>query len=273
MKNNFLEPELIYEDEYLLVYNKPAGLSVQTAKVAERDLESIARAHVYDQVSRGEAEPVDVHIVHRLDQPVSGIVVLAKGGKAAAALSKSFGGKLDNQSSLGAKSGNNSSSGLGAVKTYTTLVKGSLPETEGELIDYLVKDGKTNTSRVVTEDHPGDIKASGAKKAVLEYKFLYTIGEYTLYEVTLLTGRHHQIRVQLSHMGCPIVGDYKYGYKDKDTETTEGTEGDEGCKGDGVSDNRISYDGLCLCASAVEFPHPKKKGRMMKFEVKPGFVK
>ena len=158
MRNNFIEPEIIYEDDYLLVYNKPAGLSVQTAKVSERDLESIARAHVYDAVSIGDTEPVDVHVVHRLDQPVSGLVVIAKGGKSAAALSKAFGGKAD-----GPENG-------GASKVYKALVCGALPNEAGELVDYLAKDGKTNTSRVVTEDHPGDIKASGAKKAILKYQ-------------------------------------------------------------------------------------------------------
>lgn len=231
MKKTFTEPELIYEDEYLLVYNKPAGLSVQTAKVAQMDLESIARAHVYDAVASGEAEPIDVHVVHRLDQPVSGLVVLAKGGKAAAALSKSFSDKNDE----------------GAKKIYMALVKGKLKETEGELIDYLVKDGKTNTSRVVTEDHPGDIKASGAKKSILEYKYVKEVGEYSLYEITLKTGRHHQIRVQLSNAGCPIVGDYKYGFTG---------EADE-------------YEGICLYACKLEFPHPKKKGRIMKYDVTP----
>lgn len=235
MRNNFTEPEIIYEDEYLLVYNKPAGLSVQTAKVSERDLESIARAHVYDAVSIGDADPVDVHIVHRLDQPVSGLVVIAKGGKAAAALSKAFGGKTE-----GPENG-------GATKVYKVLVNGVLPNDAGELVDYLAKDGKTNTSRVVTEDNPGDIKASGAKKAILKYEFLEMVGDYSLYEITLQTGRHHQIRVQLSHAGCPIVGDYKYGFE-------------------GEADN------LCLCAYKLEFPHPKKKGRIMKFEVQPDWL-
>ena len=235
MRNNFIEPEIIYEDDYLLVYNKPAGLSVQTAKVSERDLESIARAHVYDAVSIGDTEPVDVHIVHRLDQPVSGLVVIAKGGKAAATLSKAFGGKTD------------APENGGASKVYKALVCGALPNEAGELVDYLAKDGKTNTSRVVTEDHPGDIKASGAKKAILEYRFLEKVGEYSLYEITLQTGRHHQIRVQLSHAGCPIVGDYKYGFE-------------------GDSKN------LCLCAYKLEFPHPKKKGKIMKFEVTPSWL-
>lgn len=229
MKNNFLEPELIYEDEYLLIYNKPAGLSVQTARVAERDLESIARSHVYDNVAMG-GEPIDVHIVHRLDQPVNGLVAIAKGGKAAAAMSRSFSEKNED-----------------TKKCYLALVKGSLPDEKGELTDYLAKDNKTNTSRVVTEDHPGDIKASGAKKAILNYSFVKTINDYTLYEIVLTTGRHHQIRVQLSNAGCPIVGDYKYGF--------EGEAAD-----------------LCLCAYKLEFPHPKKKGRIMKFEITPGWL-
>ena len=229
MKNYLPTPELLYEDEYILVYNKPAGLSVQTAKVAELDLESISRSHVYDDVALG-GEPIDVHVVHRLDQPVSGIVVIAKGGKAAANLSKSFSEKND-----------------ATCKSYIAMVKGELPNDKGELVDYLVKDGKTNTSRVVTEDHPGDIKASGAKKAILNYSFLKKINDYSLYEITLGTGRHHQIRVQLSHAGCPIVGDYKYGFNGES-------------------------DALCLCAYKLEFPHPKKKGRIMKFEVKPMWI-
>ena len=123
-------------------------------------------------------------------------------------------------------------------KWYQTVVCGKLEQREDTLVDYLLKDSRTNTSKVVKEGTPG------SKRSELHYEVLASDGEKTLLRIRLLTGRHHQIRVQLSHAGLPICGDAKYG------------------KAGGP---------LCLCAYKVIFSHPRT-GKRMEFEVKPTFV-
>ncbi len=198
--------EILKEDNDILVCRKPAGIPVQTAKMGQQDMISLLKNH-----RATEREIPEIYVVHRLDQPVEGVMVFAKNPRAAAALSRQIQGKT-------------------VDKYYRALVEGVPDPAEGRLEDYLLRDGKTNTSRVVTS------KTAGAKKADLSYRVLEIReeeqGESTgrlpggtediravegsarrivsLLEIRLETGRHHQIRVQMAHAGHPLVGDKKY---------------------------------------------------------------
>lgn len=212
--------EILFEDESILVVNKPAGIATQSKGVSAKDLESECKKY-----RKSKNEPAEIYVVHRLDQPVSGILVFAKTKEAAAALT------------AGLKSDDFSKDYRAVVYKSGEIVPGA------KLTDYLIKDGKTNMSCVVPKTIPG------AKEAVLVYK----VEEESENEATLLvhlkTGRHHQIRVQLSNAGMPILGDQKYG--------TE--ESIEYSKGKGI--NTVS-----LCAYRLEFNHPRTNGNMQ-FEI------
>lgn len=187
---------IIYEDDAVLVVHKPGGTAVQTKRFGEKDMVSLLKNY---RAKKGE-EPY-IGLVHRLDQPVEGVMVFAKTPQAAAELSRQFSGKE-------------------TEKYYHALVYVK-PEQEIEtgkeytLRDYLIKNGKNNCSLVVEKSVPG------AKKAVLTYRFLKQNENLAEIEVKLQTGRHHQIRVQMSHGGYPLVGDRKYGTK----EAVEAAEG------------------------------------------------
>ncbi len=176
---------IIFEDEYLLIYNKPAGLAVQTKKVTETDLESEIKGYLYKKCG---AAPY-LGLVHRLDQPVEGLVLFAKDKKSAGSLSK-----MINDEKM--------------EKGYLALVSGRPEKNEGDLIHYLTRDGRTNMAAVCEKG------AKGASLARLSYKVLKTAElegkECALLDIRLFTGRHHQIRAQFSHIGCPIMGDKKY---------------------------------------------------------------
>ena len=176
---------IIFEDEHLLIYNKPAGLAVQTKKVTEVDLESRIKGYLYKKCG---ASPY-LGIVHRLDQPVEGLVLFAKDKKSAGILSEMISSEK-------------------VEKGYMAVVAGKPSKPEGELCDYLTWDGRTNMAAVAGKGE------KGASLAKLQYKILETAEidgrECSLLDIRLFTGRHHQIRVQLSHMGCPIMGDKKY---------------------------------------------------------------
>ena len=133
---------LLYADEAIVVVYKPAGLAVQTKKMGEKDLESLLRTW-----QAGQGSGTYIGVVHRLDQPVEGVMVLARTKEAAAAL-------------------NAQAAGTDMQKIYVAVTQGVLPEAEGQLTDFLLRDGRTNTSRVV------DKKTAGAKKALLDYKIL-----------------------------------------------------------------------------------------------------
>ena len=173
---------ILYEDRSLIAVYKEPGLAVQTKKVTERDLESILLSHFAGK-QKGDRRP-ELYVVHRIDQPVDGIVLFAKNKKAAADLTR----QLTDGS---------------MKKIYRAKVAGAIPSESGILEDYLVKDGRRNMSFVVQDPKTNP----GAKRAKLLYR---KIGESDL-EIELFSGRHHQIRVQLAHAGMPIVGDRKYG--------------------------------------------------------------
>ena len=215
--------DIIYEDGDILVCYKPAGVATQTKRLGQQDMESLLKNY---RVKKGE--PPQIWVVHRLDQPVEGVMVFAKNQKAAADLSKQVQQHI--------------------IGKYYYAVSAHVPnEKAGVVEDYLLTNKKANVTQVVEAD------IRDAKKAKLEYEVVETYEDKTLIRVKLHTGRQHQIRVQLAHMGCPLIGDSKYG---------EGQ----------------SRDGLALCSYRLEFIHPATK-KEMKFEVVPrglvfqGFLK
>lgn len=213
-----MKSEIIYQDEHILVCHKPAGIAVQSANIAQQDMVS----ELKNYLKKDKKDPY-LGVIHRLDQPVSGILVFAKNRKAAASLSAQL---QDGR----------------AKKIYRALIWGTFEEEEksGTLEHILVKDTKTNLSRAVHVNSP---EAKNAKKAKLNYKIIKEIeinGEKcSEAEIELFTGRHHQIRVQFSQIGHPIIGDAKYG-NDKSKE---------------ISD-RMQDGSLKLCAASLSFFHP-----------------
>lgn len=201
---------IIYEDAHIIVCRKPAGIPTQTARIGTPDMVSMLKTHL---APSSEGEPY-LAVIHRLDQPVEGLLVFAKTPAAARELNRQL-----------------TTSGFG--KYYKALVSGVPCPEEGTLTDYLIRDGRTNTSRVC------DAAAPGAKKAVLHYRVEEIRGDFSLVDIRLDTGRHHQIRVQLAHMGCPVVGDQKYGETD-----------------------RGKANPLCLFAFRLKFHHPSSHREM-----------
>ncbi len=212
---NDLQGMIQYEDRELLVCYKPAGLPVQSARMGQMDMESLLKNHI---AAAMPGKMPYVGIVHRLDQPVEGLLVFGKNKKSTASLNQQLGkGTLS--------------------KKYLAVVWGCSKQTEGKLVDYLKKDGRSNTSSVVSEH------TQGAKRSALNYRILETSEDLSLAEIDLETGRHHQIRVQMSHANIPLAGDHKYGRKD------------------GVKH-------VALCAYKLSFCHPVS-GKKLKFEILP----
>ncbi|MDE7313493.1 MAG: RluA family pseudouridine synthase [Eubacterium sp.] len=211
--------KILYEDRHILVCVKPAGIAAQTKLSGQQDMVSLLCNYRHE---KGE-EPY-AGLVHRLDQPVEGILVFGRHTKSTAALCKSM-------------------AQGGFSKGYLAVTLGEMPAKAGRLTDYLIKDGRRNLSAVAG---PGDAQA---KKAELLYKVLKTdTGSspvQNLVKIRLLTGRHHQIRVQMAHLGTPLAGDTKYGIQP--------------CTMGG---------GLGLCACELEFMHPFDH-KKMRFEISP----
>ncbi len=177
--------QVLYEDNHLIIVNKRAGDIVQGDKTGDKPLSEVVKSYLKDKYNK----PGNVYlgVVHRLDRPTTGIVLFSKTSKALPRLNKLFAEKKTD-------------------KTYWALVKNPPPKTEDTLINWLIKNPKNNKSRAFSK------KTSEGKKAILHYKTLKVLDSYTLLEITLETGRHHQIRVQLSNIGSPIKGDLKYGF-------------------------------------------------------------
>ena len=214
---------ILYEDKDILVCHKPAGVAVQSARFGMADMESSLKNHL---ALKTPGKMPYFGIIHRLDQPVEGVLVFAKTPKAAAELNRQITSKT-------------------VTKEYLAVTAQLPEEKQGHLEDYLKKDNRTNSSSVVTPKTPG------AKKASLDYSIQEEIkdertatGKRILVKIILDTGRHHQIRVQLSHEGIPLLGDRKYN-----------PSGEKGTS-------------LGLCSSCLEFKHPRT-GKMMKFETEP----
>lgn len=180
-----ISSRILYEDNHILIVNKRVGEITQGDKTGDECLADTLKAFIAQR--DGKPGRVFMGVPHRLDRPVSGIVILAKTSKALERLTAMF------------RDGN-------VHKTYWALCCSAPASKEGELTDYMVRNEKMNKS-FITKDG----KAPGAKMAKLRYRHIADTDRYHLIEVELLTGRHHQIRCQLSHMGCVIKGDLKYG--------------------------------------------------------------
>jgi 23S rRNA pseudouridine1911/1915/1917 synthase len=177
--------QIVFEDNHLLVVNKLPSQIVQGDKTGDTPLSEHLKAYLKKKYNK--PGNVFLGVVHRLDRPVSGLVVFARTSKALARLNKQLQEKA-------------------ITKTYWAIVQNRPPAETGQLVHHLIKDEKKNKSMAV----PASRK--GSKKAILNYQLIGTSDKYYLLEINLETGRHHQIRVQLSKMGCPIKGDVKYGY-------------------------------------------------------------
>jgi 23S rRNA pseudouridine1911/1915/1917 synthase len=177
--------DVIYEDNHLIAVNKRSGDIVQGDKTGDEPLSDKVKTFLKEKY--GKPGNVFCGVIHRLDRPVSGVVLFAKTSKALARMNELFRTRE-------------------VQKIYWAIVKQKPRVDEADLEDYLVKDEKNNRSRVVSRD------AKGALKCELHYKVIARTEQYYLLEVHPATGRHHQIRVQLSAMGCPIKGDLKYGF-------------------------------------------------------------
>jgi 23S rRNA pseudouridine1911/1915/1917 synthase len=174
-----MRTKILYEDNHILIVHKPAGLATQTSHVGQQDVVSELKNYLKSPY---------LGVVHRLDQPVEGLLVFAKTKEAAGKLTKQLSGGTLN-------------------KQYYALVCGKPEESRGELVDYLVKEG--NVGRV------GEATEKEAKQAILQYKVIRSMTpDCSLVDVHIETGRFHQIRLQMANAGHPILGDLKYGSKE-----------------------------------------------------------
>ena len=176
---------VVYEDNHIIVVNKTSSEIVQGDKTGDTPLSEMVKQYLKEKYNK--PGNVFIGVTHRLDRPVSGLVVFAKTSKALPRLNEMF------------RNGE-------VKKTYWAIVKECPKETEGELVHYLVRNEKQNKS------YAYDKEVKNSKKAVLHYKLIGHSQNYYLLEVDLKTGRHHQIGCQLAKMGCPIKGDLKYGF-------------------------------------------------------------
>ncbi|MDA9245242.1 RluA family pseudouridine synthase [Polaribacter sp.] len=185
MQSNKENLQVLFEDNHILIVNKRAGDITQGDKTGDKPLSEVVKEYVKDKYNK----PGNVFIgtVHRLDRPTSGIVIFARTSKALERLNKMLRDKV-------------------IQKTYWAIVKNQPKVKTDTLTNFLKKDSKKNKSFVYKKE------IEGSKKATLHFKVIQQLDNYSLLEVDLETGRHHQIRTQLSHIGSPIKGDLKYGF-------------------------------------------------------------
>lgn len=176
--------EVVYEDNHIIAVNKTCHEIVQGDKTGDTPLSDVVKQYLKEKYNK--PGNVFAGVTHRLDRPVTGLVLFAKTSKALSRLNEMF------------RTGE-------VKKTYWAIVRNRPPRPEGELVHYLTRNEKQNKS------YAWDIEKPGSKKAVLHYKTIARSDNYYLLEIDLKTGRHHQIRCQLARMGCPIKGDLKYG--------------------------------------------------------------
>ena len=200
---------VVYEDNHIIIVNKTASEIVQGDKTGDTPLSETVKQYLKEKYQK--PGNVFVGVTHRLDRPVSGLVLFAKTSKALSRLNEMF------------KRGE-------VQKTYWAVVKNRPPQEEGTLSHWLLRNEKQNKSYAYDKEKPR------SKHALLDYRLIAASDNYYLLEVNLKTGRHHQIRCQLSKMGCPIKGDLKYGFA------------------------RSNPDGsICLHARRIAFVHPVSK--------------
>ena len=200
---------VVYEDNHIIIVNKTASEIVQGDKTGDTPLSETVKQYLKEKYQK--PGNVFVGVTHRLDRPVSGLVLFAKTSKALSRLNEMF------------KRGD-------VQKTYWAVVKNRPPQEEGTLSHWLLRNEKQNKSYAYDKEKPG------SKHALLDYRLIAASDNYYLLEGNLKTGRHHQIRCQLSKMGCPIKGDLKYGFA------------------------RSNPDGsISLHARRIQFEHPVSK--------------
>jgi 23S rRNA pseudouridine1911/1915/1917 synthase len=205
-------PEILYEDNHLIAVNKTNHDLVQKDSSGDMALDDIVRQYIKEKLKK--PGNVFLGVIHRIDRPVSGIVLFARTSKCLSRMNEQF------------------REGI-VAKTYWAIVKDKPKTEEAELSNYLLRNTKQNKSYCHEKEVPG------SKLARLHYKLLISSDNYSLLEVNLLTGRHHQIRAQLAHIGCAIKGDLKYGFP------------------------RSNKDGgISLHARKVEFSHPVSKEKI-----------
>lgn len=198
--------QILLEDNHLIIINKRAGDITQGDKTGDTPLSDVVKAYIKEKHQK--PGNVFLGVVHRLDRPTSGVIIFAKTSKALERLNKMLRDKIIH-------------------KTYWAIVKNPPKKQADTLVNFLKKNPKNNKSSVYTDE------IEGSKKAILHYKTIKKLDNYSLLEIDLETGRHHQIRAQLSAIGCPIKGDLKYGF------------------------NRSNKDGsIHLHARKIEFTHP-----------------
>lgn len=251
-----MQKNILFEDQHIIVVYKPAGIATQTARVSQQDMVSELKNYLAEKPGcKTKGEPY-LGIVHRLDQPVCGLLVFGKTKAAAAELSRQItNGRMQ--------------------KYYYAVILGSPSQTQGRLEDFLYKDARTNQSLVVNEGFPG------SQRALLDYRFVKTLmvleeeGGYreyrdyvrhlagkqpaafpkdrqiSLMEVLLITGRHHQIRAQMAHADMPLMGDSKYG-----------------SPASKALSQKAGLRNVALCASKLTFSHPSTQ-ETVSFERKP----
>lgn len=207
---------IVYEDKDLLVCHKLPKIATQTSRIGEKDMVSLLKNYLYQQSSKKQ-EPY-LAVIHRLDQMVEGLLVFAKTSFAAKELSRQLQQK-------------------GFGKEYRAVVCKTPLKREGTLVDYMVKDKRSNISRICSKNE------IGAKKVVLHYEVAEEKDDGTaVLHICLETGRHHQIRVQLANIGCGIMGDAKYNADNYDKE---------------------KWDKIALCAYRLRFVNPRTKKEMV----------
>ena len=199
--------EVLYEDNHVIVVFKPCNILSQSDNTGDKDMLTLIKEYLKEKYNK----PGNVYLglVHRLDRPVSGVMVFAKTSKAASRLSEQV-RKHEIE------------------KHYVAVINGKILEKKGEFCDYLMKNEDGNT--IVTNKDKG-------KEAILKYQVLDYKNNYSLVQIELITGRHHQIRVQFASRGYPLVGDQRYGYQD----------------------NRQ----IALCSYQLSFKHPITKEEMV----------
>lgn len=232
-----MQTQIVYEDEAVLVIRKPAGLATESVSIGQKDVVSELKNYV---AKKNPGKMPYLGIVHRLDQPVEGLLVFAKTKKAAEDLTMQLGKGM-------------------LKKEYLAVVCGKVPENTGRLVDYLAKEkGMAVVKNAADAKTEKDVdaqteKAAGpqAKKAVLTYTKKAETEKFTLLAVQIETGRFHQIRAQLSHAGFPILGDEKYGSEESKELSRE---------------KKIRF--TALCAASLSFRHPVT-GKFMAFTQAP----
>ncbi|WP_316771791.1 RluA family pseudouridine synthase [Pedobacter frigiditerrae] len=203
------EADILYEDNHLIAINKRSGDIVQVDETGDEPLDEKVKKYIAAKYNKPNGAFLGV--VHRLDRPVSGVILFAKTSKALERMNAIFKNRE-------------------VRKTYFAVVRNKPTRTEGNLVHYLIKNPQKNVVAAYNKEVPG------SQRSELDYKLIGELGGFYLLQVNPLTGRSHQIRVQLSTMDCPIVGDNKYGYP------------------------RGSRKGsICLHARQLEFIHPVQK--------------